>query len=191
VVVARRHYGLTPRHDMLLSSHFLAHERCRGRPLITMRWTAPPDRREIALVLVSLFAFFFAYHFDTSFELLGVDPAATQGAVLRRLGLGKKDIGADGRKPAGWRDRLEVDIFGDWQWDKGHVAGHGRERSQPKGTGRHGATWIGKKAVAKIPEAQRPESTVDKALERWGNDIPLTEMIKHVPGVLIVSQYLS
>jgi len=151
-----------------------------------MRWTAPPDRREIAIVLLSLMTFFFAYNLDTSFEVLGVDPVATQGRVFSGLGFGKKNIGADGRKPAGWRDNLEADIFGDWQWEQGHVAGLGRERSQPKGTGRHGATWMAKQALPKVTEPRLPEVTVDKALQRWEDDLPLTQVVKHAPGYTIL-----
>ena len=48
----------------------------------------------------------------------------------------------DGRKPPGWRDRLETEIYGDWMWDEGHVVGHLRERSQPVVTSRHGCVLV-------------------------------------------------
>ena len=141
-----------------------------------MRWTAPPDRREIALVLVLLAICFFAYNLET----VRVDTTATQGALLRTFGLGRtKAIGADGRKPPGWRDRLENEIFGDWKWDEGHVIGHLRERSQPEVSGRHGASWLWTHSPVKSGEER---ITVHNALERWGEDIRQTKVVKHAPG---------
>ncbi|KDR80331.1 hypothetical protein GALMADRAFT_61700 [Galerina marginata CBS 339.88] len=152
-----------------------------------MRWTAPPDKREITLVILCLTVYFLAYNIDASLQTLGIDPAATQGAVFSRLGLGRsKDIGKDGRKPPGWRDSLEGAIFGDWTWDEGHVAGDGKERYQPKGTGRHGATWMERPKSVKVDDQAFGDSTVDNALQRWGDDLPQTRLVKHVPGYNIL-----
>ena len=116
-----------------------------------MRWLAPPDRREITLIIFSICTYFLAYNFETSLRLFGIDPVASQGAFFRKIGLGKtKLIGNDGRKPPGWRDALETEIFGDWRWDENHIAGDGEERSQSSGNGRHGATWIGSKAAGDL-----------------------------------------
>lgn len=141
-----------------------------------MRWTAPPDRREIALVLVLLAIYFFVYNPQP----FGVNTTATQGALLRSFGLGgTKAIGADGRKPPGWRDRLENEIFGDWKWDEGYVMGHLREKSQPKVSGRHGASWLWTHRAVKPGEEG---ITVHNALERWEGDIRQTKVVKHAPG---------
>ena len=150
-----------------------------------MRWTAPPDKREIALVFLSLTIYFLAYNVDASLEILGIDPSVARGAVFSRLGLGSRVIGKDGRKPPGWRDSLETEIFGDWPWDEGHVAGNGDERSQRKGTGRHGATWTrqGRKDDERgTVHGPLREPTVSNALQRWGRDLPQTEVVKHVSG---------
>ncbi|KAJ3506355.1 hypothetical protein NLJ89_g6912 [Agrocybe chaxingu] len=154
-----------------------------------MRWSAPPERREIALVLLSLIAYFFAYNLDASLNLIGVDPQATQGALFRNIGLGKtRVIGPDGRKPPGWRDPLEMDIYGEWQWEEGHVAGEGKERSQPTVSGRHGATWRAQQEMMNTSPGDQSfsESTVDNALQRWGEDVPQTQVVKHVPGYSIL-----
>jgi len=154
-----------------------------------MRWTAPPDKREIVLVFLSLTVYFLAYNVDASLEILGIDPSVARGAVFSRLGLGSRVIGKDGRKPPGWRDSLEAEIFGDWPWDEGHVAGNGDERSQLKGTGRHGATWTrqGRRDdVRGSVHGSLREPTVSNALQRWGRDLPQTEVIKHVSGIFII-----
>lgn len=93
-------------------------------------------------------------------------------------------IGKDGRKPPGWRDSLETAIFGDWTWGEGHVAGDGSERSQPKGTGRHGATWVESPRAVEVDEAPFGDSTLQNALQRWGDDLPQTRLVKHASGML-------
>lgn len=156
-----------------------------------MRWLAPLDRREITLILFSLCTYFLAFNFETSLRLLGIDPLASQGAFFRKIGLGKtKLIGNDGRKPQGWRDALETEIFGDWRWDENHIAGDGEERSQSSGNGRHGATWIGSQAAGDLLGEVFGNITVDQALQVWGEDIPQTKVVKHVPGYTILDNVM-
>ncbi|KAF9482293.1 hypothetical protein BDN70DRAFT_801817 [Pholiota conissans] len=154
-----------------------------------MRWTAPPERREIGLVLLCFFAYFLAYNIEVTLQVLGIDAAATKakGAVLSRLGVGNTVIGDDGLRPAGWRDKLELDVFGDWEWSQGHVAGDGTERSQSKGSGRHGAQWIARKDVQDIAGVQEPfgDSTVNDGLQNWGKDLPETAIVGHASGYTI------
>lgn len=140
-----------------------------------MRWTAPPERREIALVLISLIVYFIAYNFEMSLEFLGIDPVATQRVVFGGLGLGKTQvIGKDGRKPPGWRDALEMDMYGDWKWDEGSVA----DGSKPNVAGKDSVTWTGKERT----RDRFGELTVNDALQRWERDIPQTQLLKHAPG---------
>jgi len=147
-----------------------------------MRWTAPPDKREITILFLSLFAYFFAYNIDASLQILGIDRLATQGAVFSRLGIGKSVIGADGRRPAGWRDSLENEIFGDWNWAKNHVAGDGAERTQLKGSGRHGAMWLDSPPVGKVDRSPLGEGAVDDAAQQWGDNMPITTVVQQAPG---------
>lgn len=152
----------------------------------TMRWTAPPERREIVLILVSITAYLLAYNIETSLSYVGIDPVAAQGAVFRRIGLGKtKVLGRDGRKPSGWRDHLELEIFGSWGWDENHIAGDGDERKQPKGTGRHGAQWIERRDARALDSRRFGEDTVNDSFKPWKDDIPLVNVVKHVPGTLL------
>ncbi|KAF4618746.1 hypothetical protein D9613_010186 [Agrocybe pediades] len=151
-----------------------------------MRWTAPPDKREISLIFLSLAAYFFAYNIDASLQVIGIDRLATQGAVLSRLGIGKGNIAEDGRRPPGWRDALENEIFGDWTWGKNHVAGDGAERTQLKGSGRHGAMWLERPPVGKVDRRPLADGGVDDAALRWGDDIPTTKIVKQAPGYNIL-----
>ncbi|KAF8637883.1 hypothetical protein AX17_002506 [Amanita inopinata Kibby_2008] len=156
-----------------------------------MKWAAPPDRRELTLLLFSLTVYLISYNIDSSLRLLGFDPVAAQGAVLTRLGFSETQyIGDDGRKPEGWRDSLEEDVYGTWAWDKGHVAGDGLERSQAKGIGRHGAMWMNKDDVGETTGKFLGETTVDHALGWWKDDIPVTNLVKHVPGYTILDNVI-
>ena len=119
-------------------------------------------------MFVSLFAYFLAYNFEIV-EFLGIDPVATQRAVFGGLGLGKQLIGKDGRQPPGWRDALEMDVYGDWKWDENHTA------LEPKVMEIFGANWHGKKDT-------NSELSVNDALQTWGEDIPQTQVLKHAPG---------
>ncbi|KAF8887589.1 hypothetical protein BD779DRAFT_1527080 [Infundibulicybe gibba] len=134
-----------------------------------MKWNAPPDRREITLLLFSLAVFTISYNLDNSIRLLGLDPVATQGAVLNRLGLG-------GKAP-GWRDALETDM---------PVAGDGAERTQLKGSGRHGAIWKGKADIVHKPIDASEGKTVGEAIKWWRDGIPQTTLMKHAPGYTVL-----
>lgn len=148
-----------------------------------MRWTAPPDRREVALVLFSLTVFILSYNIDNSVRLLGFDPEAAHGVLLSTLGFGSsKVISQDGRKPPGWRDALENEIFGSWGWDEGQVAGDGTERSQGKGVGNHNATWIGREATGPLRGGRFGDTTVNEGFLRWEDDIPQSKIVRHVAG---------
>ena len=134
--------------------------------LATMRWIAPLERREVALVFVSLAVYFLAYNFEMSVEFLGIDPVATHRVVFGGFGLGETVIGKDGRKPPGWRDTLEADVYGEWNWDEGHIAFDPMQKLQLKESGK-----------------SHDELTVNDALQRWGKDIPQTQLLKHAPGL--------
>ena len=144
-----------------------------------MRWIVPPERREIALVLISLTVYFLAYNFEMSVEFLGIDPVTTHQVVFGGLGL-KTLIGKDGRKPPGWRDPLEMDVYGDWDWDEGHTASDGH----PKVVGNHVPPSWGWK------DEKYGKLTVNDALQRWEGDIPQTQLLKHAPGLCSLSRFI-
>jgi hypothetical protein len=144
-----------------------------------MRWTDPPTRREVTLVLFGITVFVLAFNLDNSLRLVGLDPVITEGAVLRKLGYPSThdEIGIDGRKPSMLDDPLEKQIFGDWEWKEGFVSGDGSEGHQVKGDEKYGASWKNPKEVV-IPNTGRRAS---EPLERWWTP-PTTEVRKHVRG---------
>ncbi|KAG6830113.1 hypothetical protein H0H92_002162 [Tricholoma furcatifolium] len=153
-------------------------------------WTAPPDRRETQLLVFAFCAFFLAYNFDNSLRLFGFDPATTHGTLLRTLGLGSsKVIASDGRRPPGWRDSLENEIYGQWAWEEDEVAGDGAERSQQVG-GKHGAAWLGRKIVGEVNGGSLGQSTVNDGFMRWGEEIPQSKLVRHVPGYSILDNVI-
>ncbi|KAF9456415.1 hypothetical protein BDZ94DRAFT_1229680 [Collybia nuda] len=152
-----------------------------------MRWTAPPDRREIALILFSLSVFLVSYNLDNSIRLFGLDPEATHGIVLSKIGLGSsKAIGNDGRRLPGYRDALENEIFGAWRWDGDEVGGDGAERSQLEVAGRHDAMWLGREETGVLGGKVFGETTVNDGFLRWQEDIPQSKLLRHVPGYTIL-----
>jgi hypothetical protein len=137
-------------------------------------WLSPPTRREITLVLFSLSIFIFAYNLDVTLS--------PHNAVFRKLGLASSSvIGKDGRRPSGWRDRLEDVIFGDWPWDDGHVSGDGSERSMAKGTNKYDAQWLAKKATVVRGKVYGEDTTSD-VINRWEDKVPTATLVQHVPG---------
>ncbi|KAF7351266.1 hypothetical protein MSAN_01558100 [Mycena sanguinolenta] len=151
-----------------------------------MRWTSPPTRREISLIIFSLTVFALSYNIDSSIRLVGLQKFQS------RLGLGasRAPVGPDGRRVLGARDALEKVIYGDWAWDAEHIAGDGQERSQAKGVGRHGAMWVDKRDVGSLTGRSLGERTVDQAFWRWGEDIPLTRLVKHLPGYTVIDNII-
>ncbi|KAG6873671.1 hypothetical protein C0995_012605 [Termitomyces sp. Mi166 len=156
-----------------------------------MRWTAPPDRRETLILVFALCVFLFAYHLDNSLRFFGFDPAATHGTMLRSLGFGNpKVIGIDGRRPPGWRDSLENEIFGTWAWEEDEVLGDGAERSQEIGKGKHDATWLGRKEVGELRGGSLGDLTVNDGFIRWGEDVPMSRLVRHISGYSILDNVI-
>src|SRR5438477_11201379 len=119
-----------------------------------MGWLSPPTRREISLLLFSFTVFIFAYNLDITLS--------PHNIVFRNLGLaGSSVIGKDGRRPPGWRDRLENAIFGEWRWEEGHVAGEGPDRRREKGTDRYGAQWLGRVEIGDVANEVYGTTTTD------------------------------
>jgi hypothetical protein len=149
-----------------------------------MSWRSPPNRREITLSLFSLTVFILFYNLNTSFRFLGVDPAATESALLSKLGFRKGIIGTDGRRPPGWRDPLEEEIFGEWGWEEGQVAGNGEEREKTKGEAgdKYGAIWLGKAKTGGSTQETFGDGTASEAFIQWEDQVPKTSVLQHVPG---------
>ncbi|KAF7316212.1 hypothetical protein MIND_00139600 [Mycena indigotica] len=152
-----------------------------------MRWTSPPTRREISLVIFCLTVFTLSYNIDSSIRLVGLN---RENAVLSKLGLVRAEVGPDGRRPLKSRDALESMIYGDWDWEEGRIAGDGTERSQPKGVGRHGAMWVERDEIGDLGGPTLGETTVTDAFQRWGENVPRSRLVKHTPGYTIVDNII-
>lgn len=158
-----------------------------------MSWRKPPSRRELTLTLFSLIVFILFYNLDASFHLLGIDPTSSQSALFGKFGFKSGIIGIDGRKPPGWRDELEGQIFGDWSWEEGQVAGNGAEREKVKGgkDDKYGAIWLGQgKTGSGENQAIFGEGFAGDAFLSWDSNVPTTKLVKHVPGT-VDSNYLK
>ncbi|KAF8911283.1 hypothetical protein CPB85DRAFT_1304550 [Mucidula mucida] len=151
-----------------------------------MRWLAPPDRRELTLLIFALTIFTLAYNFSTS-----ISYAATPSVLLTRLGFGgSKIITDDGRRLPKYRDPLEDFIYGDFEWEKGHIAGHGFERSQELGVGDHSATWISSDDHGVLNRTADGESVSKQGFWAWGDEVPVSTLVKHTPGYSIVDNVI-
>ena len=99
-------------------------------------WTSPPTRRELTLILFCVTIFIVAFNASTTLRLIGLDPSS-----LVSFSPSPAPIGLDGRRLEGYRDRLENEIFGEWDWEPGKIAGikdaestrllHGRPHGHP------------------------------------------------------------
>ena len=156
-------------------------------------WTAPPTRRELLLVLVSVTIFVVAYNADTTLSLLGFSVRPYSPFASPR----DAPIGADGRKPAGYRDALEDEIFGTWDWEPDHIAGikdaeelrvvgkSGEGESYLHGVGMTGkqALWLQGVGEGKyVTDGRLGKTTINEEFARWGEEVPRTKVVFHEPG---------
>ncbi|THH13806.1 hypothetical protein EW146_g6452 [Bondarzewia mesenterica] len=173
-------------------------------------WTSPPTRRECTLLLFCLSIFVLAYNFDASLRLLSsTSPSLPSSSSLFGIALRSSSappIGPDGRKPEGYRDALEGEIFGEWDWDEGRVAGvkaseetriiegSGKNKGQDRyvrgeGVPGRNAMWlqgVGEGAYG-VGEGLG-SSNVNDGFVRWGEDLPASSLVAHVPGFTILDR---
>ncbi|KAA1472566.1 hypothetical protein DENSPDRAFT_838882 [Dentipellis sp. KUC8613] len=172
------------------------------------QWTSPPTRRELSLLVFCVAIFILAYNIDASLRLVGLSaPHATLSAP----------IGPDGRRPEAYRDGLEDEIFGEWDWEAGRIAGvKAAEETRIKGavgkakgwgssakgwedryvhgeglTGRM-AMWlqgVGEGRYGQLDAELGLTSVNDESL-KWGENVPRTTVVKHVPGYTILDNVM-
>jgi hypothetical protein len=153
-----------------------------------MSWLTPLTRREITLLLFALTVYILFYNVDSSLQTLGLSAAELQQNWLSKVGLQTLESsipGPDGRKSKPWRDRLELEIFGDWEWEEGKVAGDSHHMSQGKGVGKYGAMWQDHRKLEPISSNSPGAPTVDAAIQSW-TSIPTTEIVHHVKGYTVL-----
>ncbi|KZT23705.1 hypothetical protein NEOLEDRAFT_1179922 [Neolentinus lepideus HHB14362 ss-1] len=163
-----------------------------------MTWLAPPTRREVSLVLFCLTAFILGYNLEVSLSSVGLD-ASRRAAISKRLGMGENQgFERDGRRPKAWRDQLEKDIVGDYEWREGEVMrtwgeGHEWERYGYKFsdlrdediTWKHAASVLGPQKGLEDVTVVGP-SNPDEGKLTWGIDMPTSRIVTHVPGFTIL-----
>ena len=158
-------------------------------------WISPPTRRELTLLLFCPTLFIVAFNASSSFRLIGLDSSA-----FIPFSSHPTPIGLDGRRLEGHRDRLEAEIFGEWEWEPGRIAGikeaestrllHGRSYGHPdaylRGEGRSGeqAMWLRGLGDGRYDrgEVELGSTSVNDDFVRWGEDVPRTMLVQHVPG---------
>lgn len=157
-------------------------------------WTSPPTRRELTLLLFCATVFIVAFNASSSFHLIGLDSSS-----FLPFSSHAAPIGFDGRRLEGHRDHLESEIFGEWEWEPGHIAGvkeaessrllHGRSYGHPdaylRGEGLSGrqAMWLRGLGEGRLGHGEEFGSTsVNDDFVRWGDDVPRTELVQHIPG---------
>lgn len=131
--------------------------------MVSGKWIAPPTRREITLVLFALTVFIISFNLNSSLQVIGLKPTAS----LQKFGLGSDPgLDPDGRKPQAYRDDLENLIFGEWIWEEGHVAGVDAKHF--------------------TPHKHLPGPPIHDELLLWGDDRPVSKLVKHVPGTVVL-----
>lgn len=154
-------------------------------------WMIPPTRRELTLVLFCLAIFIIAFNASASFSIIGLD--------LNPFSSLRAPLGLDGRRVDGYRDSLENEIFGEWGWEPGRIAGvkesestrllHGKTHSHPNAY-IHGEGLTGEQAMWLLgvgegeygTEEGLGSTSVNDDFLRWGEDVPRTELRQHIPG---------
>ncbi|TFK49178.1 hypothetical protein OE88DRAFT_1703601 [Heliocybe sulcata] len=163
-----------------------------------MSWIAPPTRREVTLVLFCLAAFILGYNLEVSLSTVGFD-ASRRAALSKKMGMSADPgLERDGRRPKGWRDQLEMDIVGDYEWPEGEVirtwgADHEWERYgydfsdlQDKDiTWQHAASVLGpQKGLQDVMVVGT--TSPDEAKIIWKKNVPVSRIVAHVPGFTIL-----
>ncbi|KAI0322848.1 hypothetical protein OF83DRAFT_1167141 [Amylostereum chailletii] len=160
-------------------------------------WTAPPTRRELTLLLICVTIFVCAYNAETTLRLVGLSDSSLVPFSSTRA----PPIGPDGRRPEAYRDALENEIFGEWDWDAGRIAGvKAAEEERVKGGSEHrdryvhgeGKTGVNAMWLQGLSEGKYisgdglGSTTVNDDFIHWGDEVPRTKLVSHVPGFTIV-----
>ena len=164
-------------------------------------WISPPTRRELTLTLFCVTIFIVAFNASTTLRLVGLDPSS-----LSSFSSSPAPLGLDGRRLEGYRDHLENEIFGEWEWEPGHIAGvkdaessrllHGKAHGHPdayiRGEGETGeqAMWlVGVGEGQYINGEGLGTTSVNDEFVRWGEDLPRTELRQHTPGTSLLLEF--
>lgn len=127
---------------------------------------------------------------ETPANLLHFNHLLPSWVYFPGLGTGDPGFDFDGRRPREWCDALENLIVGEWAWEEGKVSGVERGQVGRVGPNVFGAIYNAgmNKAVGRSAAKEDRGVSVDIGITphdqfvNWGNDVPLTKAIVHVPG---------
>ncbi|KAI6148542.1 hypothetical protein BKA82DRAFT_992367 [Pisolithus tinctorius] len=138
-----------------------------------MAWYSLPTRREISIILFSLTIFVLFYNLESSFRQL----RALQGWVAQ--GVSKESGSAAG---VNW----EEELYGDWTLEELEVAKNAEARHQ-EFVNNSTSLW-GSRAQASTNSHPEIYGTVgvNDGYVHWGEELPTTTVVKHVPGSTIL-----
>ncbi|KAI6019818.1 hypothetical protein F5J12DRAFT_813448 [Pisolithus orientalis] len=138
-----------------------------------MTWYSLPTRREISLILFSLTIFVLFYNLESSFRQL----RALQGWVAQ--GVSKESGSA---ASVNW----EEELYGDWTLEELEVAKNAEARHQ-ESVNSSTSLW-GSRAQASTNSHPEIYGTVgvNDGYVHWGEELPTTTVVKHVPGSTIL-----
>lgn len=130
-----------------------------------MAWHSSPTRRETSLVLFSFTIFILFYNLESSF---------TSDALAGKWSTSQANNASSGKED--WDDV----IYGNWTWEEGQVAENAQKQPlEPDVV-----------AVSFRPQVFGSVGINDGIMD-WGDDVPTTAVLKHVPGtrtVCVVAQ---
>jgi hypothetical protein len=176
-------------HSFLRTADFLSDDHHDTMP----GWAAPPTRRELLVLLFSVSIFICAYNADVIFTLFNLSYRPYSPFAPAR----PPPIGPDGRKPESYRDALEDEIFGTWDWESGRIAGvETAEMARVKGENEEGEKYIhgeGETGLLALwlqgvgrgeytTDSRLGSTTVNDEFVRWGENVPRTKVLFHIPG---------
>ncbi|KAF9219516.1 hypothetical protein BS17DRAFT_420472 [Gyrodon lividus] len=138
-----------------------------------MQWCSPPSRREISLALFSITTFILFYNLETSFSYFG--PRSEEVVTAPQVG----------GKLSSWRDAWEMEIYGDWTWEEHQVAKNAQKNRVDDKSGKASSSLEAAVSVSLQPQIFGTVG-VNDGFMNWGDEIPMTSLIRHVPGYTIM-----
>ena len=130
-----------------------------------MAWHSLPSRRESTVIIFSITIFVLFYNLESSFERL----RARQGSTV---------TGPVGEGSVNW----EKVLYGDWTWEEQQVAKNAQARREE--LAKNSTSLWGPRERGLITQHPEIYGTVgvNDGYVNWGDKLPTTTVMKHVPG---------
>ncbi|EGN92868.1 hypothetical protein SERLA73DRAFT_190456 [Serpula lacrymans var. lacrymans S7.3] len=155
-----------------------------------MPWYFFPSRRELTIILFSITTFIFFYNFQSTSELSDTHQStSSQSSFFGGFRFGKdKQPGEVGGDTDPSSKDLEAEIFGDWSWEDDKLSGSEEKQRAKGGPGKHKAI----NQTELLAQKQKIFGNVglSDGYQYWGDDVPRTEVVKHIPGFTILNNVI-